>query len=86
MTIDRYTKFILTVIAAALCIGVVQRATAPAYAAPTASADSPAETTGRVLRVAICDPNKPDRCAKIYQSRVESPGDVRFALGVSERP
>jgi hypothetical protein len=64
---DRYSKVVLTVIALALCIIVVQQAVKPAHAAPS------------LTRVAICDPNDPTLCAQIYTNLF---GAGRAGLGV----
>ena len=65
---DRYTKAILTVIAIALSIEVIQRTTTPAQAA------------GGLTRVAICDPAQPSVCANIFKTM--NPMNPRAGLGV----
>ena len=49
---DRYTKIVLTTIAVALCLQVIQRAASPARAAD-------------VLRVRLCDDVYESRCARV---------------------
>ncbi len=58
MKVDLYTKAILTVIALALLAIALQLTIPSAFA----------QNNG-IVKVAICDPNRPDSCAGIYYSR-----------------
>jgi hypothetical protein len=61
---DRYTKTVLTIIAAALVGLVVQNAIGPLAA------------ESGISKVAICDPTDPAYCARIWRL----PGNDNFAL------
>lgn len=54
---DRYTKIVLTIIAIALSVQVLQRAASPAHAAD-------------ILKVAICDAANTYRCAEVNSSKL----------------
>lgn len=74
MGVDRYTKAVLTVIAAALCVLAVQNAVAPSHAQLGAAPGS------TVQRVAVCDVSG-TRCAGIEaglgRGAAESGGSLR---------
>jgi hypothetical protein len=53
MIIDRYTKFILSIIAAALVMIAVQSSIGTAHAGK------------EISKIAICDAKHPDRCAQV---------------------
>jgi hypothetical protein len=54
---DRYTQIVLTIIAIALSVQVLQRAASPAHAAD-------------VLKVAICDPYNSFQCAQVGSGKL----------------
>ncbi|MBX6373811.1 MAG: hypothetical protein IRZ13_06170 [Acetobacteraceae bacterium] len=76
MGVDRYTKAVLTVIAAALCVLAVQNAVAPSHAQLGAAPGTPT-----VQRVAVCDVSG-TRCAGIEaglgRGAAESGGSLRI--------
>lgn len=66
MQADRYTKAVLTVIAIALVLQVVQHFSSPSFAQVFSGApDTGLDTPSSVTRVIICDPDRPNICAHI---------------------
>ena len=66
---DRYVKVVLTVIAIALSIDVVERGIRPAQAA------------GGIMKVVICDPDNTSGCLHIYESQFQKQTGIKVFTG-----
>lgn len=79
--VDRYTKAVLTVIAAALCVLAVQNAVTPSQAQLGGTTPPAPGAPGTVQRVAVCDVSG-TRCAGIEaglgRTAAESGGSLRI--------